>query len=507
MILRRRILLIEPPFDRLFHERYSLDKFPLSLGYLAGTVKERTDWEVLAYNADFAPGSIPKTVSYLAGEGFQNYRRNLSSPGSQVWRDVETTIRKYMPSVVGITCKTQNLESAAIVARTAKAIQKDTVVIVGGPHPSMAYADTMSRNEFDVCVRGEGENTLIELLGKIDDRTAWKNIQGICYRDDGNLVVTPDRELIGDLDSLCLPNEHAPALLKDYEKYPRNAFRHVFAVRGCPYNCWFCGSRYVWSRRVRRRSPANVAEEIRLLRKRGINSVHFDDDTFGISKDYIASVSDQIRKSAPGTAWECEINAKLIDDEVLDLMKRSGCTAIELGIESGNNEILEKIRKGITIEEAITACHRIKNHGMRLSVFFMVGFPWETEATLKDTLNAIRMIEADRTIYSIFMPYPGTEAFEFCKEKGLIGRGFDSSLYNHQSPENCFCLNMDHEVFRSHVRGIEEEVDRLNNRGRKRYLMQKLKTLSIREIASRVREAGVKNSLRRIYSLASKGSR
>lgn len=495
---KNKILLIEPPFYRLFHDRYSLNKYPLSLGYLAGTIRKHTDWDVMVYNADFMPKSLSMRISHLSGAGFINYRNTLKNLSAGIWDEVKTTILNYKPTVVGITSKTPNFESASIVARIAKEIGDKIIVITGGPHPSIMSSDVMNRKEFDIGISGEGEETIVELLNTIHDKAGWKGVAGIYYRNNGEVVTTAQRQYINDMDSLCFPSESAEYALKDYHKYPNSAFRYIFAIRGCPYNCWFCGSRYVWSRKARFRSPQNVVEEITLLNKKGIYYIEFDDDTFGINKKYIIDLCNHISKYTPKTTWRCEINIKSVEDDIIKCMKESGCEFITLGIESGNNEILEKIRKGITIEEVLKACAIIKKHNIGLGAFFMVGFPWETEETLKDTLEAIRKVNADQTIYSIFMPYPGTEAFEYCKEKGLIPEHFDSSSYSHQSPENCFCLNIAHDKFRLLVSEIEKETDRINSRNNKKLIFNKIKQMPMKEIISKIREFGIRKIIKKL---------
>ena len=486
----RRILLIEPPFYRLYKDTYSLDRYPLSLGYLAGVIRKETDWDVMAYNADFSPQGELIEVSYLAGAGFDNYLNNLRDPSGPVWGEVKSTISEYKPAVVGITAKSQNFASARIVARLAKQIDKRTVVIVGGPHPSMVGAEVLDCPDIDICVRGEGENTIVELLNAMDAGQELGAIRGIAYRRDGHVVENAPREFIRDLDSLCFPHETAHEVLKDYDQYPSTAFKYIFATRGCPYNCLFCGSRRIWSRKVRFRSPENVVREIKGLQEMGLRSVHFDDDTFGVNRRYLGDLCNALINHCPGLKWSCELHVKLVDEQTISLMKAAGCYSIQIGIESGNDEILKAMRKHITIEEALSACRIIKKHGIELHAFFMVGFPQETEDTLNDTIAAMRKIECDQLIYSIFTPYPGTEAFEFCKENGLIDDDYDISLHNHQSPANCFCMNITPERFRQLVSKVEKTVDRRNRRN-------KIKRAFSLNTLWRIQELGVGRSLKR----------
>lgn len=459
----RRILLIEPPFYRLYNERFGISAFPLSLGYLSGAIKKKTSWKVMAYNAEFAEKPMDISIEFLMKQGYSNYRDNLASLSGKVWEEVRATITEFDPDVIGITSKSPNFASAKIVAKLAKEISPGTTVIVGGPHPSTDGRNAMKCADIDICVRGEGDETIVELLHAIESGQDLSNISGIIFRKNGDLVETPPRNYVEDLDSLPFPHEIAAEVLKDYDKYPLTAFHRIFAIRGCPFNCSFCGSRYVWSRRPRYRSVGNVVRQIQALQQMGLTHIHFDDDTFGVNKQYIKDLCDELRTRCPGLTWGSEIHVNLVDKETITMMKSAGCNVIQLGIESGNNQILEQIRKGTTIEKALAACETIKNiGGIHLNVFFMVGFPQETEQTLRDTFIAMQKVKCDSFSFSIFTPYPGTELFELCQQKGLIGDDFDLSLYNHQSPNNYFSPEISQEKFAELVSAMARLVDKKN---------------------------------------------
>jgi len=218
----------------------------------------------------------------------------------------------------------------------------------------------------------------------------------------------------------------------------------------------------LWKRKVRFRSIDSVIQEIQGLRKKGVKRIRFDDDTFGINRQYIYDLCHALITHCPGVKWDCEMHVKLVDNETISLMKQAGCRLIQLGIESGNNEILKAIHKNITIEQALAACKIIRKHGIQLEAFFMIGFPQETEKTLHDTVVAMKKAKC-QIVYSIYTPYPGTEGFEFCKKKGLIDETFDMSLYNHQSPANSFCVNIPQDRFRILASQVETLVDNINN--------------------------------------------
>lgn len=490
---KHKVLLIEPPFYRLFRNTYSLNLYPLSLGYLAGEIKKDTDWEVMVYNADFNPDSEMMKISYLAGKGFNNYIQNLKDRSYLVWKEIEKTIVDYNPDVVGISVKSQNFASSKVIANITKALNKNIIVIVGGPHPSMVGSEVLNCKDIDICVKGEGEKTIIELLKSISARKSFKKIDGIGYKEKGKIIETSPRKLINNLDSLCFPHEYASEVLKDYDKYHRQAFRGIFAIRGCPHNCLFCGSHKIWGRKPRFRSPENVLDEIKNLQKSGLRYVHFEDDTFGVKKEYIQKLCQLLIKEDLKIRWGCEFHVNLVDSEIITLMKKAGCFSIQLGVESGNNGLLKAMNKNLTIEKAFSAARLIKRCGLELSVFFMVGFPQETEETLKDTFQAMKKLKCDNLIYSIFTPYPGTKIFDFCKAHNLIQNNFDFSLYNHQSPLNCFCLNLKPKDFRKKLKKIEIFVDRKNR-------INRIKNLFSIETYPKIKELGFLQSFKKAVS-------
>jgi len=496
---KNKMLLITPPYYRLYKDTYSLDRYPLSLGYLSGVILEKTSWDVMAYNADFCEDSEPLKTAYLAGEGFANYLSNLNNPESPVWNEIRQTIQEFRPSAVGLSCMTQNSKGAYNIARIVKEFDKNTLVIMGGPHTSMLRSEVLNFPYIDVCVVGEGEETIVELLDTIEKKGEFDRVEGIIFKKAGKIIETPPRNLLTDLNSLPFPHKSASKVLKDFDKYPSHAFRHIFAIRGCPFNCIFCGSRYIWGRKPRYRSAENVTGEIKSLNKMGVTSIAFEDDSFGIRESYLLSLCELIKTECPGTDWSCEMHVKSVKEHMISAMKNSGCIGITLGVESGNNEILKKIRKKNTIEDCLNAAKIINRHNIHLGAFFMVGFPWETEETLRDTMRAMKKVDCDTPVYSIFTPYKGTEAFDICKKMGLINDDYDFSLYNHQSPLNCFC-NIPKERFRDICSKMENMTDKDNIYYKTRDFIS-LKTFR------KIKEIGLRESVRKGLNLLKKNNR
>lgn len=370
------ILLIEPPFHRLYNPDASLNNVPLSLSYLAGAIiLRKPDWQVKIYNSDYSPHDAVLDYKYLTGPGFEKFRIAINEPNLPIWEEIRNVIKKFEPSVVGITVKSQNYTSACAVAKITKSINKNTLVVVGGPHPSLTRTEVLKDPAIDIGVFGEGEQTIIEILNSIEGNQSLSSIKGIVYREGNDVIENLPREFINDLDSLPFPVNVAQRCLVDYDKYPLQAFKSIFAIRGCPYNCTFCGSRYIWSRKPRFRSVKNIVAEIQEILKIGLDYIHFADDTFGVTKPFIRELCATMKENCPGLNWSCAIHVKLVDDETIALMKSAGCRVIGIGVESGNNEMLKSIRKNITIEEAFSAATIIKKYKINIQAFFIVGFP------------------------------------------------------------------------------------------------------------------------------------
>jgi radical SAM superfamily enzyme YgiQ (UPF0313 family) len=443
----------------------------------------------MVYNADFVPHSRRFPLTYICGEGFRNYVSNLTNVSHPAWKEVKTTIQDFKPSIVGIYCCSANLGCVSMVARLVKEYDGRVRVVVGGPHPTAVGAEMLDDANIDVSVVGEGERTIIDLLEATEHNKPFSEIKGIIYRDGSRVVKTQARECIDNLDSFCSPYEYVSQVLRDYEKYPKSAFGYVMATRGCKQNCLFCGSRYVFGRKVRYRSVGNVTEELRFLKKMGIRRISFLDDTFGSDKEYTQELCRSLIQNLRGLRWSCTTRADVVDGRTIALMKRAGCREIAIGIESGNNEMLRKMRKGITLQTALDAARTIRENGIKLIVFFMIGFPGETEKTLSDTFETIKKIDGT-IIYNIFTPFPGTEGFDLCKQIGLIGNNYAACFFNHKSPENCFTDGISKERFRELASVMEKYVDFHN-------LKQNPGTIFDLDTLRRVHHYGLRETLRR----------
>lgn len=462
-----RLLLMEPPFYRLMEGGYGLTRYPLGLGYLAAAAKENTDWEVTVHNGDFVPRAAPFRVTYLTGPGFHRYRANLADQQAEPWQEARRVLAACRPGVVGLSLRSPTLAAGLALARLAKELDPRVLVVAGGPHVTAVGPAVLVHAEIDLAVLGEGEATLVELLQALEQGRDPAQVPGLALRRGGQPQATAPRPPLRDLDSLPWPGPVAADTLWDHPRYPASAFRGLLASRGCPRSCFHCGSRRIWGP-ARRRRPQAVAAEARWLLAQGLRRLHFEDDTFGVDAAHLPMLCQGLARDCPGLAFSCETHVSLVTPPALDALQGAGCVGIQLGIESGSDRLLMAMRKGFCISQALEACRLIRQRGLRLECFFMVGLPQEDQASLDQTLRVIEELDCDKVIYSIFTPYPGTEAFAHCQRQGLIGPGFGPSRHNHQSPANCFSRHIAPARFRELAAQVEQAVE-IKNAGRRQW--------------------------------------
>ncbi len=462
-----RLLLVEPPFHRLYKDGYGLCKLPLGLAHLAAAAMRLAHVEVRVCNADFHPAPEPFDARFLAGGGWEACRAALDSQEHPAFDALERAARDFGPDVAGVSVRTPTLATALIAARRIRRAAPGALLLAGGPHPSLMGPEMLRHAEFDAAALGEGEATLVELLTTLGQGRGLETVAGLIARCGGNIVTTAPREPIADLDSLPFPGSLPTEAIVDGPDYPARAFGYVFASRGCPHRCGYCSSRGVWGRRVRFRSAQSVVAELERLAARGAGHVHFDDDTFGSTPTRLLALCQALEQARLGLSYSCETHVALVNETSAAALARAGFVTVQLGLESGDDAMLARVNKGFDVPRAERAAALIRGAGMRLEAFFMVGFPDETEASLAATRRLMERLDCDKLIYSIFTPYPGTPLYERCRDLGLIGPDYDPSRHNHQSPENAFCPGIAPGRFRALASEIEALVAARNTAARR----------------------------------------
>jgi anaerobic magnesium-protoporphyrin IX monomethyl ester cyclase len=343
-------------------------------------------------------------------------------------------LEEFKADVVGSTAVTMNFTDAARIIRDAKRIRPSIVTMMGGPHVSFDIENTLKVwPELDIIVLGEGEQTLAELVPVLGDPSKWEGISGIAFRKDGAVCVTPGRPLIENLDTLPRPARH----LLPISRYLALGFPvSLITSRGCPNKCIFCLGRKMVGFRARFRDPKLVVDEIEEILSYGFTRINVADDLFTANKERVRILCAEIRKRGVKFAWSAFARVNTVDREILEIMKDAGCDSISFGIESGNAEMLKRIRKGITLEQAREATKICKEAGIITHASFMVGLPGETLETLRDTTTFAE--ELDIVFgYHFLVPFPGTTVREELDKYDLKILTEDWTRYDANAPVVC----------------------------------------------------------------------
>jgi len=368
----------------------------------------------------------PVNLCYLAAAtcraGFETEIIDSPLLGKSI-EDVTLEIITKSPEYVGITATTCAVFNAGMLAKSIKERNPDIVTILGGVHISALPEKTMSAfKDIDFGVIGEGEETIVRLLYACENRDNVRNIRGIITRDKEELILSGPSNPIDNLDSLSMP---AWELLDNFSNYsPNLPGLHRFPVaglitsRGCSKRCIFC-DKSVFGSRIRSHSPKYIIEMIkRLYDSYHIREVIFKDPDFAFSKDRVIKFCRMLKTENLDIAWTCMMRADSVDKELLFEMKDAGCWQVGIGIESGSQKILDFLKKGIKLEKIKTCVNLLREAGLNIMVYFMLGAPFESEDTINQTRRFIKELRVENLKLNFFTPYPGSSIYRDIRNFG-----------------------------------------------------------------------------------------
>jgi len=340
----------------------------------------------------------------------------------------------FRPDAVGSTAVTMNFIQAVSILKDVKKHNRKIVTMMGGPHVSFDIENSLKiYPEIDLIVIGEGEETLSELVPALTSPEEWEKIQGIAFRKDGKVFATPQRPLIENLDTIPTPARH----LLPVSRYLALGYPvSIITSRGCPNKCIFCLGRKMVGYKARFRDPSLVVDEIEDILSYGFTRINIADDLFTANKERVRTLCAEIKRRGVTFAWSAFARVNTVDREVLEVMKDAGCDSVSFGIESGNPEMLKRIRKGITLDQAREATRICKEAGIITHASFMVGLPGETKETLQDTSRFARELDIFYG-YHFLAPFPGTTVREEIEKYDLKILTDDWSRYDANSPTVC----------------------------------------------------------------------
>lgn len=322
---------------------------------------------------------------------------------------LEKQLQSFQPDAVGVTAVTMNFYEALKIIRDIKNYNPEIITIMGGPHVSFMVRDTLSLHpEIDLIVIREGEDTVAELTPVLKQKNKWKNIRGIAYRNGDEIIITGKRDFISDVDRIPLPSRH----LLPISRYRALGFPvSIITCRGCPYSCIFCLGQKMVGSKVRKRNPQLVLDEIETVLRYGFDRINIADDLFIADKERVKEICMGIKERSLKFVWSAFARVDTASQEVFDLMAQAGCDSVSFGVESGNPEMLKRIKKGIKPEQVYSAIKMCQQAGMIAQASFIIGLPGETKETLQKTDKFAQSINSIYG-YHFLVPFPGTTVRE-----------------------------------------------------------------------------------------------
>jgi radical SAM superfamily enzyme YgiQ (UPF0313 family) len=375
-------------------------------------------WDLLEEKEDTTryPLGVAYLGSFLESKGYKTSLLNLSYTAQNELEEPIINMDMNDNTVVCISVLSENRTSLLRITKIIKRLNSQVKIIVGGQHPTFLYEQILNNFPIDFVVLGEGEITLLELLESNFDINYLKNIKGIAFKYNEKIIKTPPRERIKDLDSLPFPK---------HEFFKNNIENSGTAImitsRGCPFNCGFCPSSAYWGRYRTQRSAESVFREMEDLIKSfpDLRRISFFDDEFLVDNNRIIRLCNLIIKSNLKIEWDCIGRLSSINEEIIRLMKKSGCTSINFGFESGSQKILDNIGKEVKIEQVLKIIKMLDRNEMGWWGTFFIGYPGENSKTIKETIKFAKTIKFD-VEPKILLVYPGTKIYNLAKEKKLL---------------------------------------------------------------------------------------
>jgi anaerobic magnesium-protoporphyrin IX monomethyl ester cyclase len=418
-----KVLLINPPTDTVIasevpgHVTQEVGSFPpLGLMYLAGAL--RADGKHEPVLLDLAVGQI--------------------SP-----QQLAPHLTRIAPDLVGITAITHNLVGVRRVAQAVKDHNPQLPVCIGGPHVNAFGAQALSLPCFDYALSGEGETTLGLFLDALTGSAPMETVPGIHYRKDGVVTSGASARYEEHLDSLPFP---ARDLVRGSDYFyvlgKKATFATIIASRGCPFQCTFCSTPHGG---YRTRSPDNIVDEVEECLATGAQEIHFVDDTFNLGKRRLADISEALIRRNIKCRWAFRGRADGVDDEGMQLAAQAGCIRIHLGVETGTDEGLVRLKKGVTLHQMERAVRLAARYGIVSAAYFILGCPHERTVTdVERTIRFAIRLDPDFAMFNLLAIYPNTSLCIEAVEKGLVAPDLWSEFIADPNPDFAIPLWEEH---------------------------------------------------------------
>ncbi|MDI9438082.1 MAG: radical SAM protein [Euryarchaeota archaeon] len=397
-----KVLLINPPYTSSKYKFIGLVAPPLGIAYIGAVLEDG------GFDVEIIDGAALELD----------------------WEALEVRVKQAHPQVIAITSLTPTISQGLETAKRARRVCPEATIVLGGYHPSFNHAEILEKSYVDVVVIGEGEYTMLDLVETLEGGGDLKEVQGIAY---GNEVTRP-RPVVNDLDQLPFPARH----LLPMEHYKiLNMKLHTATMisgRGCPMQCSFCASAALHGRRLRMRSAENVVDEMEhLTEEHDAGMIAFMDDTFTLKPKRVEQVCDEIKRRGLDVYWGCTARADTLSSRMLQKMSDTGCITMFLGVESADQQQLDRVNKQLTVDKIRQAFALSRKHNIRTIASVVLGMPGDTQGSINRTIRFVRDLNPSYALFSLATPYPGTKFYREAVENNLL-KVKDWSKYTLLSP-------------------------------------------------------------------------
>ncbi len=370
----------------------------------------------------------PLGLQYLAAVLRQRGLAEVEIYDANVSEDDDETFRKRIASsradILGFTSSTFEWLTTLQAVRMARQVLPESLIVVGGPAVGAYPRECLSFKEIDIGVIGEGEETFAEVVSLFNDGKRLDRIKGSVSRLDDSVVVAPPRPFIQDLDSLPFPARDLIDTKAYNAIFIRKPFATLITSRGCPFHCSFC-SRFYFGKKVRTRSASNILAEFEHCAERyDIKEFMVYDDTFGVRRDVALELCELIIERRHKFRWSVRTRVDCVDEVALEKLRKAGCYKLHMGVESGSEEVLKRMKKGITLKQVEKTFKLANEAGIETVGYFMFGYPGDTLASIEQTRRLSLELDLSWADFSIATPAPRTELNDEFERSGYIDGDF-----------------------------------------------------------------------------------
>ncbi|MEK6582538.1 MAG: radical SAM protein [Nitrospirota bacterium] len=350
--------------------------------------------------------------------------------------EIGKRIESERPDVVATTAFTAEIVDGLKVLKLAKEINSNIITVIGNVHPTFCYEEMLKDDStpVDYIVRGEGEETMVDLMNVLSSRGDLSKVRGIAYRDNGNIVATPARDFIKDLDTLPLAWDLVDWPIYTYRTMKNSRLAIVSSSRGCSQQCSFCSQQLFWQRKWRGRSAENFVGELEFLRDTyGVNVVMISDETPTLNRKRWDRILDLLIERNVGTKilMETRVDDIIRDEDIMPKYKKANIDHIYVGVEATTQETLDIFKKDIKVEQSKKALDLINEYNIVSETSFVLGMPDDTKEKIRDTVELAKFYNPDLAFFLAIAPWPYSEIYPMLKPYIEV---WDYSKYNLVEP-------------------------------------------------------------------------